>query len=132
MVGHTFMKLFGRKNSPQTTTFRRKRFPFFFTTLAVLSFAALGLIIYAFPPTANYTLVAFPLSILLLFFPLVFSFFFFATSAIFRSKWHGSLVASFVTLYLLFRINNLTHPFFLILLAALFVTLELMVANRRD
>ena len=98
----------------------------------MLSFIGLGIVIYYLPPTANYTVASLPLSILLLFFPLLFSFFFFAISALFKSNWHGSLVASFVTLYLLFRINNLTHPFFLILLAALFVSLELMIANRRD
>lgn len=132
MIGSSHMKLFGLNTTSQKTTFRRKRFPFAYLVFAILSGTGLGLMIYALPPTTQYSLLSIPLSILLLFFPLVFCFFFFTIAAIFRSRLHGALVASFVTLYLLFRISSLTHPFFFILLAALFLAIELMLANRRN
>lgn len=126
------MKLFGRKNSSSTTITREKKFSFLLLFLCLLSLALLGALIYYFPPNQAYSVLSFNLSVLLLFFPLIFLFLFSLGALILRSKFHGTLIASFVTLYLLFRLNNLTHPFFLILLAALFLTLELMIANRRD
>jgi len=69
---------------------------------------------------------------LLIFFLLLGVFLFSFGSYLFKSKKHGVLIAGFVLIYLLFRLKGLTHPLFLFLLAALFLTLELMVANRRD
>lgn len=125
------MNLFSKNRSAQVT-FRRKNFSVLLLILLLLSLAGLSSLIYFLPPGQTYDLFFLHLSVMLAFFPLVFCFFFCLGTLIFRSKFHGTLIASFVTIYLLFRLNNLTHPFFLILLAALFLTLELMVANRRD
>ncbi|MGH7204333.1 MAG: hypothetical protein ACREHC_07855 [Candidatus Levyibacteriota bacterium] len=126
------MKIFGRKPKMQNTIIRRKKFSFSLLLSSVILFILLGLILYYFSPSAEFVIFSIHLSILLAFFPLLFFALFFAGTTIFRSKWQGTLIASFVVLYLTFRLNNLTNPFFFILLAALFVTLELMIVNRRD
>lgn len=71
------------------------------------------------------------ISPLIIFFLLLTSFFFSIGSYIFKSKAHGILISGVILAYLLMRLNNLTHPFFLILLLALFFVLELMVSSRK-
>src|SRR6266700_3243747 len=65
------------------------------------------------------------LSIVYPFLLILFLFLFFATSYIINSKIHGVLLASFVVCYLLFRLNNLTHPLFLLLLVGICIVFEL-------
>ncbi|HWY79616.1 MAG TPA: hypothetical protein VNW29_04630, partial [Candidatus Sulfotelmatobacter sp.] len=67
-----------------------------------------------------------------LFFLLVFVFFFSLGASVFKSKKHGVLLAGLVISYLIFRLIHLTHPFFLILLLALFFVLELFVSTREN
>ncbi len=126
------MQLFGRKHSEQNTIIRRKKFSFSSLLYSVILFILLGLLIFYFSPNAEFVIFSIHFSILIIFFPLLFFSLFFAGDTIFRSKWQGALIASFFALYLTFRLNNLTNPFFFILLAALFATLELMIVNRRD
>lgn len=126
------MKLFGLKRTTETKITRKKKFSFLVLFAAVISLALLGSTIYYLPPTYIYTFFILRIPISLLFFVLVFSSFYTTSLLIFRSKLHGILIGSFVVLYLIFRLSNLTHPFFLILLAALFLTLELMIVNHRD
>ena len=68
-------------------------------------------------------------SVLLLF---LFFFLFFTGTFIFKTKRHGILLGFFAVTYLLFRINNLTHPFFFILLLALFFMIELLISYKKD
>ncbi|HVA96521.1 MAG TPA: hypothetical protein VND99_02610 [Candidatus Acidoferrales bacterium] len=65
-----------------------------------------------------------------IFFLLLALFLFSIGSYIFKSIKHGILIAGFVIIYLTFRLNHLTNPFFLVLLLALFFVLELLVSSR--
>jgi hypothetical protein len=49
-----------------------------------------------------------------------------------KSKKHGLFLGFFVVLYLIFRLNNLTHPLFLILLIALFLVVEFLFAQHNN
>src|SRR4051812_32519247 len=110
---------------------RRKR-PVKFLLLSIVSLVSLSLLIYHLPPTYNFSLLNSQLSTLYLFFLLLFLFLFSLITFISKSIKHGILIALFFPIYLLFRINNLTHPFFFLLLFGLFMTLEfLFAANRR-
>jgi len=109
--------------------------------IGIISLIALACLIYFLPPTMTFSSAPIfpnlPFSFekfiqmppLIIFFLLVAIFFFSIGTYIFKSKTHGLLIAGTVITYLLFRINHLTNPFFLILLLALFFTLEMLVSN---
>jgi len=121
---------------------RQRKRPLSLLIIAIVSFLTLCCLIYFFPPTANLTFVQtmtnFPFSLekslqippIIPFFILIAIFFFSLGTYILKSKAHGILIAGLVLTYLLFRLTNLTHPFFLIILLALFFTLEMFVSSR--
>jgi hypothetical protein len=123
---------------------RHRNRPLSLLLIGLVSFIILACLIYFFPPTANLTfpetLPNLPFSLenylqippLFLFFLLTAIFFFSIGSYILKSKAHGILIAGLVITFLLFRLYHLTHPFFLILLLALFFTLEMFVSSRGD
>ncbi len=121
---------------------RHRTRPYSLLLISLVSLFTLASLIYFFAPNASLT---FPQSVqnlpfsldnylqfppILLFFVLIAIFFFSMGTFIFKSKAHGILIAGLVVTYLLFRLFHLTHPFFLILLLALFFTLELFVSSR--
>lgn len=72
----------------------------------------------------------FRIPILLPFFILLFIFIYSLIRFILKSSIHAVLAAIFVVAYLFLRMNNLTHPFFLFLLVAVFLTFELFFSKR--
>lgn len=102
-----------------------------FLLLSLLLFAALVGLLFFLPPTVYLTTVPFSFTTLYLFFPLVFLFLFFSSAYFLKNKTQGLLIALFVITYLLFRLNNLTHPFFFFLLATLFVALGFLFNYRK-
>lgn len=109
----------------------RKRRPVFFLISGMLFFALFAALVYSYAPTSQISISLFSIPLLPVFITLLFmTLFCFGTYA-FRSKTHGFLIGTFIVVYLLFRIHNLTHPFFFILLFALFLTLELFVSYRK-
>jgi hypothetical protein len=119
----------------------RKR-PLPLLIIGILSLTALFYLIYFFSPDINIT---FPAVALVLpgsiskyinippvdvFFILLTIFLFSLGSYVFKSIKHGILIAGFAVTYLIFRLNHLTNPFFLVLLLALFFVLELFVSSR--
>jgi hypothetical protein len=101
-----------------------------FLVLSILSLFVLSALILFFPPGWILDIGYWKLEILYVFFPLLFLFLFFIGTYLFKSKKHGFFIGLFVMLYLIMRLNSLTHPFFFILLAGLFLTLELMVSRK--
>gem|GEM_PF-1312001 len=87
---------------------------------------------FSFPPTTALSLGSMKLSILIPVFLLLFLFLLSFITAIFKSYSHGLLTGTFVVVYLLLRINGLTHPLFLILLLGLFLTLELLMSKGKQ
>jgi hypothetical protein len=112
-----------------------------FLILSLLSALAFGFFVYFVAPNTQFipntllTMTPFAnqnaTATRALFFILLALFLFSSGTYVFKSKTHGILIASFAVIYLIFRLSNLTNPFFLILLAALFLTLELFVSYRK-
>jgi hypothetical protein len=119
------------KTNKKTSPTQKKRFHRISWFLASLIFIALFvLLIIYYAPQSSVTIANFHVTCLVFFFILLFCALFSLTTVISKSKKHGFLIGLFTVIYLLFRLNHLTHPFFLILLLALFFVLELMVSNR--
>jgi hypothetical protein len=104
-----------------------------FLALSILSVTALALLINSFPPDFKIQIFTSHLSPLTshLLFPLLFLFLFSTTTFITKNIKHGMLLGLFVICYLGLRLVNLTHPFFFLLLAGLFLMLELLFSYKR-
>ena len=100
-----------------------------FLALAFLSFVALCIFIYAFPPTMQLSLGFVSLPILLFAFLCLFLFLYSLTAYLFRSFIHGILVGLFPIVYLFMRLQDLKSPLFLVLLAGIFVALEILLVQ---
>lgn len=123
---------------------RHRKRPLSLLFIGIICLLLLGCLIYFFSPNADLSLsqnfVSIPFSIdkyikippLIIFFILVGISFFSLGTFIFKNKAHGFLIAGLIITYLLFRLYNLTNPFFLILLLALFFTLEMLVISRNN
>lgn len=121
---------------------RSRKRPLLLLLIGMLSFIAFICVIYFLPPKTTLSLPeefsTLPFSLekviqlptLILFFVLLGMFLFSIGAYLFKNKAHGVLIAGLVIIYLLLRLNHLTHPFFLILLLALFFVLELFISNR--
>lgn len=121
---------------------RSRKRPLILLLIGIISFVALACLIYFFPPNITISISAvlsnlppiltqfIKIPTLLLFFLVLTIFLFSLGTYIFKSKTHGVLIAGLVIIYLIFRLNQLTHPFFLIMLLALFFTLEMLVSSR--
>jgi hypothetical protein len=81
------------------------------------------------PPTMQISVLFFSFSVLYLVFPLVFLLFFGIGTLIFKSRFHGLLLATTVLCFLLLRLNGLKHPLFTVLLIAIFIVLEFFFAQ---
>ena len=89
------------------------------------------LLIYFVSPATSYNFVSVQITVIPLLYCLLFFFFFSLISYLFKSKIHGVLTALIAVTYLIFRENSLTHPFFGLLLLALFFVLELLFTYRK-
>lgn len=112
----------------------KEKRPLKYFLISTITLVALIYIVIVFPPTYKF-LVSRSLgevgSIYNLFLFLVFIFLFSFATYIFKNKTQGVLIGFFVLSFFIFRLNNLTHPFFFILLVALFLTLELLFTYRK-
>lgn len=102
-----------------------------FFMLFILCFVLLSLIIIYIPPTSTLIIAGVPLSPLPFFLMLTFGLFLAISALLFNTVIHGILIGLFLVCYLLLRVNDLAHPFFLILLSAIFLTIELMISSRK-
>jgi hypothetical protein len=90
--------------------------------LPTLILVVLIFIVFYFPPSYDILMIFF-----ILFFLFFYSFFLF----VFKSKIHCLLITAFLTVSLFFVLNSLTNPIFFIMLAALFVVVEMIVNSYR-
>ncbi len=107
-------------------------FPLFRTFFIFILLSTATALIYFFPPDYQITLYQLTIPILYPFFLVVFLTIYFLINNLFRSKKHGLLLASFTIVYLLFRLNNLTHPIFLALLIGLFLIAEILFTRPKN
>jgi len=104
----------------------RKKRPLLLLVGSIILFILCGVLLVAFPPNNSVSLLSLNITLVPLFLILLFFFLFSITTYLFKNKNHGILFGSFVITYLIFRLNNITHPFFFILLIALFLTIEIL------
>ncbi len=110
---------------------RRKR-SLKFIPLSLVSLAALIYLVIIISPSQPLILLDLQIPSILLFLFLTTVFIFSATTYLSNNKMRGFLLAFFTLAYLLLRINHLTHPFFLIILIGLFITLGLLFSRQRQ
>src|SRR3989344_8952790 len=104
---------------------RRGKRPIWLLVAGLLFTAFFTYIIVSTSPNYQFQITNFKFQILPFFFIAVFLFLFFSFSYIFINFRRGLFVGLFSVTYLLLRFFGLTHIFFLIILAILFLTLEL-------
>lgn len=109
---------------------RNKKRPILLLVFGLLSLASLIYVIFFLNPQTSYQILNTKYSILIILFLLLFLSFFSLFSFLFNNKRRGLFVSLLAVLYLLLRYNNLTHPFFLITLIALFIILELLFSRQ--
>lgn len=120
---------------------RQKKRTFLLLVFSILIFASLLYLIINFDPARKFSIFPakqdlaprdnFQFSILPIFFIAVFLSTFTFSAYLLNNSRRGLFFALFIVSYLLLRLFHLTHPFFLILLIALFFTLELLFRNRK-
>ncbi|GIW61345.1 MAG: hypothetical protein KatS3mg089_0197 [Patescibacteria group bacterium] len=111
---------------------RRKRRTWKFLILSILSFIALLIIITTLSPYQNFSIKFASIPVVIIFYMLLALFIFSFFAFLLKSRKHGILLSIFTVIYFVFRANNLTHPFFFLLLLALFLTLELLFTSKRE
>ena len=110
----------------KTKYFYKRNFSLKYLIYSLFFLAATVVLIIYFPPTYQASIMHFRLSIMIPFFIVFFLLFYFLGMLLLRSKKHALIIASFFVFYFLFRLNNLTHPLFLILMLALFLVAEFL------
>lgn len=110
---------------------RQRKRPLSYLIVSIALFVLLAWIVMFLSPTGQISLSILAIPILPIFLLLLFLFLFSLGTYIFKNKLQGLLIGLFVVSFFLFRLTNLTHPFFFILLAALFLTVELMITYRK-
>src|SRR3989338_4823759 len=108
---------------------RRKR-PFWILVISLLSLGRLIYLIFWFPPSTYSIINHLSLIILIPFFLLLFTFLLFFLTYLSRNFRRAALIAVLTIIYLIFRLLNLNSPAFLLLLIALFISLELFFKKR--
>jgi hypothetical protein len=113
---------------------RRKR-PFWLLLLSLLSLGGLIYLIFLYPPSyqlhlplealAKWGITNYKLPIIIPFFCFFFLFFFFLLAYFLRNTRRAMLTGLLIIIYLIFRMFHLNNLYFLLLLLALFISLEL-------
>jgi hypothetical protein len=111
---------------------RRRKRSWLYLLTAAISLIATLLIIFFLSPSEKIQLGFLSVSPLVLFLAPLLLFFFSLPTFFLKSPKHGILLSLFVLLYMIFRVNNLTHPIFLFILLGIFLTLELFFSNRQS
>ena len=110
---------------------RKRKKPIKFLLLSILSFLALIYIIFFIPPSYHIQIFSLQLPIVSLFLLSLFLFCFSLPTYLFKNRADGLLISIFAVSIFVFRLTNLTHPFFFILLVSLFLTLELLFTYKK-
>ena len=99
--------------------------------LAIIAFGFLGFLLINFPPNYLLKVINFSAPIIYLIFALTFLSLFFLGTLIFRGRIHGVILSGLFLLYFLLRIIGIRQIFFLFLIIALFVTIELLLRKKK-
>jgi hypothetical protein len=85
--------------------------------------------IFLFPPDLSLKLSLITIPLYAALFIVAFLFLYSLTAYLTRSFIHGILIGLFPVVYLIMRLNELTNPLFFVLLAGIFVGLELLLVQ---
>ncbi len=107
---------------------RRKKNVLWLAPVSILSFLTLAYLIDKTSPTENFYNIPTIPSFFVLLFIFLFSFF----SILLENSRRAFLISSFVEIFLILRLVNLTHPFFAVLLIVIFIALELVLKPKPD
>lgn len=99
--------------------------------ISIISLIIIFLLIFFVDPLQPLSISILVIPPIVILYLLIFISLFGIISFLWKSKLHGILVASLMVLYLIFRQNNLTHPFFAVMLLALFLVIELMFTYKK-
>lgn len=108
----------------------RRRRPLVYLFLSILSLAGLIGLFFFVSPVYQIPLAVVQLPIIVPFFILLVLFCFSVVTYSFKSRKHGILFSLFVLTYLLLRMFGFTHPLFFLLLLGIFLTFEMLFANK--
>lgn len=106
------------------------RFPFLnkritpLLPITIILFILVLVIFFLVPPSTQIPLGFTSFSIRYVALTLVYLLFFGIGTLIFKTRLNGTLLALFVISFLVLRLNDLKHPIFFVILAALFITVE--------
>jgi hypothetical protein len=112
--------------------FYKRHFSLKYLIYSLSSFVAVIVLIVYLSPSYEMSFMGFRLSIIVPFFIVIFLLIYCLGRLIIKSKKHALIIALFVVSYLLFRLNGLTHPLFLILLLALFLVVEFLFSQHEN
>ncbi|QQG40886.1 MAG: hypothetical protein HYV37_01005 [Candidatus Levyibacteriota bacterium] len=112
---------------------RRKKRPLFLLLISILSFAALSYIVFSYSPSSliNIQKPKIDIPSAATFFVLVFIFFSSFSGYLFHNVRRGILLGTSIVVYLLLRFFGLRNIFFLIILIAIFATIELTFSQKK-
>ncbi len=110
---------------------KRGRRPWLLFIPGVLSLAALSYLVYYYPPDYQFLISNFQIPVLPVWFVLLFIAVYGIFSFFLNSKRRGFMLSLFAVIYLLLRLNGLTHLLFLLLLIVLFGLIELFYIKRK-
>ena len=111
---------------------RKKKHIFINIFLSIAFLLATVALVQSFPPGFMIEIGNIAFSVIIVFFISIFLFIFFLVYALSGSKKHGILLSTFGISCLLFLFYKLTNPLFFILLAALFLVLELLFISKNS
>lgn len=104
---------------------------FFFLLLALIALLGEIFLIKTVAPDMQFALINLKISVLPLFFMLLFILFFSLITGIFKNKLQGFLISIFINIYLLFRYFGFTKLLYQILLVLIFISIELFFLQKR-
>jgi len=99
--------------------------------LAFIAFGFLGFLLINFPPNYSLKTINFTFPIIYLFLALTFLSLFLLGTFIFRGRIHGIILSVLAMLYLVLRVIGIRQIFFLFLIIALFITIELLLRKKK-
>src|SRR3989344_9373806 len=109
---------------------RRKKKNVWLLTLSILSLSSFIYFINSFSPSSNLPIANYQIPIIPAFFLVFFIFLFFLSSYLLDNFRRAITIGVLICLYFTLRLFDLNNPLYIILLVALFISIELFLKKR--
>ena len=103
--------------------------PYLFLTFIVIGI--LSFLFINFPPNYSFEVINLSIPVIYLSFALTFLSIYFLGTFIFRGSVHGIILSALVISYLVLRVVGIRQTFFLFLIIALFISIELLLRKKK-